>query len=147
MLYNHLTVSIRNPGKQIPDGSISLSVIGLLCFWDWFRFTVSYPQRLLRQIHNAGLSFFENSLPDMVPNAVHLVSKMCGVRILCILTSRRYLAIGVWQRCTGQRTETMKIIASLARDISLQAVVSSGFPIGTNSKPGGGVLSVVIYFW
>ena len=36
-------------------------------------------------------------------------------------------------------------MASLSRDSSLHAAVSSGLPAGTNSKPGGGVFLVVIY--
>lgn len=42
-------------------------------------------------------------------------------------------------------TETMNIIASFSRDISLHSVVSSGVPLGTNVKPGGGSLSTEIY--
>ena len=48
-------------------------------------------------------------------------------------------------RVAAKRTETMKIIASCSRDISLQATVRSGFPVGTNSKPGGGSFFVVTY--
>lgn len=44
-------------------------------------------------------------------------------------------------------TETINIIASRSLEISLQALVSCGLPIGTNSKPGGGVFSVVICLW
>ena len=41
-------------------------------------------------------------------------------------------------------TETMNIMASCSLDSSLHAAVSSGFPVATKSKPGGGFLSVVI---
>ncbi len=34
----------------------------------------------------------------------------------------------------------MNIMAPVSRESSLHAVVKSGFPIGTNSKPGGGSL-------
>lgn len=44
----------------------------------------------------------------------------------------------------SKHTETINIMASFSRDISLQAAVSWGLPMGTNSNPGGGVFSVVI---
>jgi hypothetical protein len=37
-----------------------------------------------------------------------------------------------------RQTVTMKIMASCSRESSLHAMVRAGFPMGTNSKPGGG---------
>jgi hypothetical protein len=50
-----------------------------------------------------------------------------------------------WQKRNRdcKQTETMKIMASFSRDISLQAAVNFGLPMGINSNPGGGVFSVV----
>ena len=43
----------------------------------------------------------------------------------------------------GLPTETIKIMASRAREISLHAFVRVGLPIGTKAKPGGGLESFV----
>lgn len=87
MLNNHLTVSIGNPWKQVPNGGINLSMIGALGFGNRLRAGACYCADKVRHVIDACLGFLNNDLPDMMANSMHLVGKAAFIKTFCILRS------------------------------------------------------------
>lgn len=145
-----LAVRIRYPWKQLTDSRIGLHIDFVLCLGDRFRGAVCRTNQTMA-IPEGGVCFLDDGFPDMVPDTGRVQGEF--IRVI----ARRLMPDGL-DRGTGERglrrcclvsgkiklTETMKIMASFSRDISLHSVVSSGLPMGTNAKPGGGSLSTVI---
>ena len=161
VLYDLEAIDIRDPWEKVPQDSIGLPIYVALVFWYRLglpslgggRRVLVYP--MLQQVCTSRLN---NHLPEMVTNTCHMMFKEIGIFcVLCYgkkviwLVSFPPFLFGLFlPRLSQERrtlhTETMNIMASCSRDSSLHAVVSSGFPVATNSKPGGGFLSVVICF-
>ena len=101
-------------------------------------------------IPEGSMCFFDDGLPDMVPDTGRVQGEFIRIIARSLIPDGLDTGTGMggWGDAVSspeiKLTETMKIMASFSRDISLHRVVSSGLPMGTNAKPGGGSLSTVI---
>lgn len=136
-----LAIRVGYPGEQVEDCSVSLRRVDLLRGRQGLR----VPVRLgsLRQMRSTGPGLLGDGLSNMVPGAVHMMRQVIRIDLLGVLYASQLPSPRAQVEVPWQPTETIKIMAPFSRESSLQAVVSAGLPMGTNSKPGGGVFFVV----
>lgn len=78
MLNDHLAVGVRNAGKQIPYGSVSLLVNVLLPLRNGFRLARNRGKTGVRVIPQRCACLLYNGLPDVVTGAVEMKTEALG---------------------------------------------------------------------
>jgi hypothetical protein len=97
VLNNHLTVSIGNPRKQVPNGGINLSMVGSLGIRNGLRPCVCYRNDVMRHATtNACLGFLNNDLPDMMANSMHLIGEAAFIETFGVLKKKEEKIVVRW---------------------------------------------------
>lgn len=90
MLNNHLAVSVRDTGKEIPQRGINLHVIRGLGFGNGLGFSVRDVRCLLQESNDIGSGFLHNGFVEVVPDSVHLagvaVRDVVGMGVLKLVS-------------------------------------------------------------